>query len=71
MFEEAVGEDFLGYAYMPEYRLARQLFYSAVDRLHSNEDKDAADEFFEEWTELYDIDVFYVPSLRSRTRASP
>ena len=53
MFEETVGDNFLRYAYMPEYRLARQLFHFVVDGLHSNEDKIAADKFFEDSTELY------------------
>ena len=54
IFEETVGEDYLEYAYKPQYRLARKLFHFAVNGLHQNEDVANAEKLFTEWQELYD-----------------
>ena len=54
IFEESVGDDFLEYAYEPQYMLARKLFRFAKDGLHSNQDAEAADAFLKEWKVFYE-----------------
>lgn len=54
IFEDTVGDDYLHYAYEPQYRMARKLFHFAVNGLHQNEDINEADFLFEEWKEFYD-----------------
>ena len=57
LFEEAVGEPFLRYAYQPQYRLARKLFHFAVHGIHSSADIEDAKKFFEEWNTLYESEI--------------
>ena len=53
-FEDTVGQDFLRYAYEPQYRLARTLFKIAMHGIRSNEYFRLAETFLEEWAKLYD-----------------
>lgn len=57
LFEEAVGEEFLRYAYQPQYRLARKLFHFAVHGMHSSTDIEDAKSFFEEWNSFYEAEI--------------
>ena len=52
IFEETVGEDFLFYAYKPEYRLARKLFHFAQSGISSTTEDEEAEELLKEWAEL-------------------
>ena len=52
IFEETVGDDFLFYAYKPEYRLARKLFHFAQCGISSTTEDDEAEELLKEWAEL-------------------
>ena len=54
IFEETVGDDFLLYAYKPEFRLARELFRFAKDGVKSNEEIDEAEELLKEWAVIYE-----------------
>ena len=54
VFEDAVGEDWLQYAYQPGYRIARKLCEFAVKGLHSSWKAEEADEMFGEWRGLKD-----------------
>ena len=53
-FENTVGQDFLRYAYEPQYRLARMLFKIALHGIRSNEYFSLAETFLEEWERLYE-----------------
>ena len=48
-WEEAVGEDILHHPYTPHSQLARRLFKLAIQGVHSNWDKEAAEKVLEEW----------------------
>ena len=52
IFEETVGDDFLFYAYKPEYRLARKLFHFAQSGIRSTTEDEEAEELLKEWAEL-------------------
>lgn len=53
IFEETVGDDFLRYAYQPQFRLARKLFKIACQGNCSNETWKRIEEFLEEWDAFY------------------
>jgi len=55
IFEDAVGPDFLEFAYRREYRLARKLFLFAMDGMSSCDAHREADELLEEWAAVYEI----------------
>lgn len=57
LFENAVGQGFLQYAYEPHYRLARKLFEFALHGIHSNEGMSEADELIREWSSLRDPEL--------------
>lgn len=52
IFEEAVGADYLEYAYAPQYPLARMLFRIAKNGVWSNEHIRDVDKFMAGWKEL-------------------
>jgi len=52
-FEEAVGDEYLSYAYMPEYRIARDVTRLAITGIGSNEDYESAERVLREWNEMY------------------
>lgn len=49
VFEETVGDNFLRYAYQPQFRLARKLFKIACHGNRSNETWKKIEEFLDEW----------------------
>ena len=49
-FEETVGEDFLTYAYKPQFQLARKLFHIAKHGNTSQSQLQMVEDFLEEWT---------------------
>ena len=52
-FEQAVGEDFLWYAYEPQYVFARRLFKIAIMGRHNSYDTAKVEEFLKEWKAFY------------------
>ena len=54
LFDEHVGEDFVKFAYPPEYRLARRLFRFAVEGFYKSEDGQGIDDLISDWTEFRD-----------------
>ncbi|KAJ5722962.1 hypothetical protein N7488_000997 [Penicillium malachiteum] len=52
VFEEAAGPNYLRYAYLPQYRLARTLCRFVINGLASNEDFNKSDQLQSEWDEL-------------------
>jgi aminoglycoside phosphotransferase (APT) family kinase protein len=52
-FEDAVGEQYLKYAYKAEYRVARDITRLAVQGIGSNEDYEVAEKVLREWGEMY------------------
>ena len=54
VFDDVMGFDWTWFAYRPEYRLARELFYFAQRGLPDSEAAKKADKFFKEWAALYD-----------------
>ena len=54
VFDDVVGFDWTWFAYRPEYRLARELFYFAQRGLPDGEAAKKADKFLKEWAALYD-----------------
>ncbi|MCJ1454387.1 hypothetical protein MMC28_004740 [Mycoblastus sanguinarius] len=52
LFEDAVGAEFLEYAYQPQYRLARKLFEWALHGIHSNWAMEDAEEFLRDWATM-------------------
>ena len=55
IFEEAVGSDYLHYAYAPQYPLARMLFRVAKNGIWSTEHIAEAERFLREWDELRNL----------------
>ena len=53
IFEETVGDDFLRYAYQPQFRLARKLFKIACHGNRSNDTWEKIDKFLHEWDAFY------------------
>ena len=53
IFEQTVGDDFLHYAYQPQFRLARKLFKIACHGNCSNETWKKIEEFVDEWDTFY------------------
>ena len=51
-FEQAVGDEWLKYAYKPGYRIARKLCEFAVDGLHSSWKMDEANTMIAEWADM-------------------
>lgn len=56
-FEDAVGLDFLKYAYESQYCLAEKLFEFALYGMHSNEGMNEADDLIHEWSTLCDPEM--------------
>lgn len=54
IFDEAMGDWFLNYAYKPEYRLARELFRFARVGIGQSTDIEEVEKLLEEWTELFE-----------------
>ena len=52
-FEETVGEDFLTYAYKPQFQLARKLFHIAIHGNSSSSQLQLVENFLDEWTAFY------------------
>jgi aminoglycoside phosphotransferase (APT) family kinase protein len=52
-FEEAAGEEYLKYAYTPEYRIARNICRLAITGFHSNDEYEQAEKVIKEWNEMY------------------
>ena len=48
LFEESVGQEYLHYAYQPQYRIARKLFEFALHGIHSSWKMDEANEMIDE-----------------------
>ena len=57
IFEGTVGDDFLRYAYGPQYRLARRLFKIACHGDVSNETSKKILEFFDDWNAFYKSEI--------------
>ena len=53
-FDDAVGFDWTWFAYRPEYRLARELFYFARHGLQDGEAQKKAARLLKDWAALYD-----------------
>jgi aminoglycoside phosphotransferase (APT) family kinase protein len=49
LFEEAAGQEYVGFAYKPVYRLARRLVRFAIDGIQSNESLREAKVMLQEW----------------------
>lgn len=54
IFDEAMGDWFLNYAYKPEYRLARELFQFARVGMGQDTDIEEVEKLLQEWTQLYE-----------------
>lgn len=52
LFEDAVGEKFLRFAYPPEYRIARRLFKFAQQGMNASWHIDDADKLISEWAPM-------------------
>ena len=65
VWEEAVGSDFLRYAYKTEYRLARRLFKWALEGIHSTWEMDAADTFLDDWATIRPEDMPHIERVRT------
>ena len=62
-FEDTVGEDFLFYAYQPQFRLARRLFHIALTGNTGEMELASIESFLEDWAAFYKAEVEdYVPS---------
>lgn len=48
-FDKAAGPEYMRYAYMPVYRLARKLVHFALEPMSSNADVDDADDVLADW----------------------
>lgn len=57
IFEETVGDDFLRYAYRPQFRLARKLFKIACHGNRSNESWKKIEGFLNDWDAFYKAEV--------------
>ena len=56
-FEETVGEDFLTYAYEPEFQLARKLFHIAIHGNSSSQQLQLVENFLDEWEVFCDNEI--------------
>ena len=56
-FEETVGEDFLTYAYKPQFQLARKLFHIAIHGNGSSSQLQLVENFLDEWAAFYDKEM--------------
>ena len=56
-FEETVGEDFLTYAYEPQFQLARKLFHIALHGNTSSPQLQLVENFLDEWEAFYDKEM--------------
>ncbi|CAO2656527.1 Nn.00g053300.m01.CDS01 [Neocucurbitaria sp. VM-36] len=52
VFEDAVGPQYLAYAYSTEYRIARGICRLAITGYHSNDELDLAQDLVDEWNEM-------------------
>lgn len=52
LFEDAVGERFLRFAYLPQYRIARRLFKFAQQEMNSSWHFEDADRLVSEWAAM-------------------
>ena len=57
IFEETVGDNFLRYAYHPQFRLARRLFKIACHGNRSDDTWKKIEDFLEEWDAFYKAEV--------------
>ena len=56
-FEETVGEEFLTYAYKPQFQLARKLFHIAKHGNSTTSQLQMVDDFLDEWAAFYDKEM--------------
>ena len=56
-FEETVGEDFLAYAYKPQFQLARKLFRIAKHGNSSTTQLQMVEDFLDEWEAFFDKEM--------------
>lgn len=67
-FEENVGEDFLFYAYQPQFVLARKLFHIAITGNHNDCHLDKIESFLDGWAAFYKAEVEnYIPNDNQST----
>ena len=52
LFEDAVGEEFLRFAYLPQFRIARRLFRFAQQGMSASWHLEDADRLISEWAEI-------------------
>ncbi|KAF6225975.1 hypothetical protein HO173_012642 [Letharia columbiana] len=62
LFEDAVGERFLGFAYPPQYRIARRLFKFAQQGMNASWHIEDADRLISEWAQ---IRPSHLPEIRN------
>ena len=65
IFEQEIGQEFLRYAYKPEYRVARRLFDFALQGIHSSWKMEEADNIIDEWALLRPKGMPQIESLRT------
>ena len=53
LFEEEAGPEFCMFAYLPEYRLAREMFRFALHGVHFSQNFAEIEQLLEEWEALY------------------
>ena len=56
-FEETVGEDFLTYAYEPQFQLARKLFHIAMHGNNAQMQLQLVENFLDEWQVFFDKEM--------------
>ena len=56
-FEETVGEEFLTYAYEPQFQLARKLFYIAMHGNSSSTQLQMVENFLDDWQVFFDKEM--------------
>ena len=67
-FEETVGEDFLTYAYEPQFQLARKLFHIAIHGNGSPSHLQLVENFLDEWEAFYDKEMEEFQACRKKLR---
>ena len=68
-FEETVGEDFLTYAYEPQYQLARKLFHIAIHGNTASSQLQLVENFLDEWAAFYDKEMEEFQANKEELRA--
>ena len=56
-FDETVGEDFLYFAYQPQFVFARGLFHIAITENHNSRRLESIDFFLDDWVAFYKAQV--------------